>query len=540
MNDNRQQKVEVMLHGTNGRISNLFRSESELQNEGKGGFLNGQIQCNIDNDVETIEKIELSLVSSHESGLHCNYLRVSPSSFEKELNRRDNHVADDQPKRAMSPSSYKVVLIRNSPSTFKIDRTNHDYMPVNGTEVNFWNEKTKTLNLGNKDPQDHSRRIEGLCKNIVKPKSKSEQKSESSNEFVHIREVLRRRKVEELREDVDGRLNNLSEPDKEEKIFQDMEAFEKNELNESISAAQRKKGKFKNLETMLADGEMHKAKLKAAIFTAPKSPNNVVKNISCTINGGREGKLRQYVGYSEWILASNRYGFEIDKTKTNLPVLTSCSIQVLTVFLKTCKLTSKMELDAQFMYRQKAGGEGSSWNTSANEIRIMKINGTSVQRVGDGKTTIQIFVKNTMGTDLNLIKNGIDFEGSKTEFELFLRITVRDESGYIGAEDTVSVNCIDHDCGYDKFLSDQDYNYGEIIKEDTIRSWISRGNIAHVPCHLCEALVIPGRRQYLEEKGTTYKRRCSNHSSDSPDDLKRSRPFGKALAHLTAYITLIF
>ena len=115
-----------------------------------------------------------------------------------------------------------------------------------------------------------------------------------------------------------------------------------------------------------------------------------------------------------------------------------------------------MVIEAQFMYRQKSGGEGSIWNTSAKEIKILEVNGTSVHRVGDGKTALQLFLNNNKGTCLNLTKHGIVGEGNNVEFQLFLKLTIRDESGYIGAEDTVDANCIDHDCSYDQYLAELD------------------------------------------------------------------------------------
>ena len=536
MNDNRPEKVEIILHGTNGRISNLFRSESELQKEGKGGFLKGQIHFNIDTDIETIERIELSTVSSHESELHCNLLRVSNNSFEKEVSRRDNHVSGDHPQCAMSPSAYKVILIRNDNDTFRIDRTKHDYLPCNGTEVCFFDEKCQTLYLGDKDPLDNFVRRPGLCLTPVKPYSKSD----TSKNFVHMREVLKTRKAEELKAHMDEHLPNFTEQEKQQKLSEDMATFEKKQLNcdATRSAANRKKDKIINLETMLSEGEMHKFKLKVVMFTALKLNelhNN--KNV-CNIKSIREKNTSQEVGYSEWILASNRYGFEIDKMKTNLAILTKCSIQVVTVFLKTCKLTSKMVIEAQFMYRQKAGGEGSIWNTSGKEIKILEVNGTSVHRVGDGKTAIQIYLNNKKGTCLNLTKHGIVGGGNNVAFQLFLKLTIRDESGYIGAEDTVDANCIDHDCSYDQYLAelddllnDENNLSRDILKQETIQSRIERRALKFLPCSLCEVLVIPGRRQYLEEKITRDKRRRSNHSSDGPDDWKRSRPFGKAVCY---------
>ena len=66
---------------------------------------------------------------------------------------------------------------------------------------------------------------------------------------------------------------------------------------------------------MLAEEEMHKAKLKVVVFIA----TNVKKGYQ-NPNALSTENVRKMVGYSDWILASNRYGFKIDKIKTSLPI----------------------------------------------------------------------------------------------------------------------------------------------------------------------------------------------------------------------------
>ena len=59
-----------------------FRHESAMQKEGKGGFLKGTISiegANISN--YKLTKMELSLVSDHDSRLHCNLLRIGGKYF---------------------------------------------------------------------------------------------------------------------------------------------------------------------------------------------------------------------------------------------------------------------------------------------------------------------------------------------------------------------------------------------------------------------------------------------------------------------------
>ena len=193
------------------------------------------------------------------------------------------------------------------------------------------------------------------------------------------------------------------------------------------------------------------------------------------------------VGYSDWILASNRYGFKIDKIKTSLPILTNCSMQVLTVLLKTCKLTSKMSIDAEFMHREKNDENVSVASARETGIQIMDVNGTSVHRSGDGKTAaLQIFIKTNMGTNQGDI--------------LVLKLTIRDISGFRVAEDTVECFCIQHFCDYDRYLSEQDNNPAGITKSNTIWSPTDIRELTYHPCCLCMSFVIPGRRQYLNEK----------------------------------------
>ena len=467
-------RLEVVLAKENGRITHLFRSESEFQKEGKGGFLKGYVKINRNDDEdEIIEKIELSLISGHPSEIHCNLIRISNNSFQKDVHRRDGHISEDIRQRAMSPSAYKVILVRASDDKFQINRKNHEYLPDNYKEVQFWDENNHTLYLG-----DNCSRFPGLCLNIVRPLSKE---SESSKNFAHIREVLKTRKREELELILNE--SDMAEEDKQQRFKKEMDDFNKNQLNASTCATHRKKRKLTNLETILADGEMHKTKLKVVIYIRD---NNKLNN----------DNLRKYAGYSEWILAKNRFGFEIDKAKTILTMLTNASIQAVTVDLKTCKFTSKLTIHAEFMHRQMFNDNGSTSTANDNqvkyqgsEIEIMKVNGTSVHRnTIDGKTgALRIFVKTNMGINQGCIPQ-----------DFLMKLTILDESGCICAEDTVDIIWILHTCYFDDALTKQDADYGDIIDINTIKGWLDSEKLRHLPCPLCKVVVLPGRCKYLD------------------------------------------
>ena len=227
------QNIEFMMGGQNGRISHLFRNESHFTDEGKGGFLKGYIKINgIDDEREQIQRIALSLDSKHPTKMHCNLLRVSINSFEKELHQ---NVLEAGRNSTMSPSAYKVILLSSSDgNTFKIDRNNHEYLPINCEEAQFWDKNFHTLNLGDNP---------GLCLNIVKPLSRSEPESKLSKNFIHIRQVIETRKREELELEIDENFSDLTKNDKQQKILRDMDDFKKTELN---STKQKKKKKLLN------------------------------------------------------------------------------------------------------------------------------------------------------------------------------------------------------------------------------------------------------------------------------------------------------
>ena len=522
--------VDIDLNEENGCVNHWFRSESELQNEGKGGFLCGKIRIKgLDTTKECVWKIRLSLLSNHVTQLHCNLLRIGLNSFHKMHHRReDNAQGADS---AMPSTAYSVVLIRESDGTFRIDLSNHGgYLsgrnnPTELREVAFWDESTQTLTLGEKGSQNNrsqngssSEKESGLCLTIVKPLSKQEQKSESTKGYCHIRKVLMKIKEEEILS-ILNKDQSLTSTQKDKELKKQLNEFTRNELNEDSCASKRKKDRTKNLETSLADAEMHKAQLKVEVYIGPK--DGIENN---------NNDMEKVVSTSKWILASNRYGFKISTSSTNAVILDNSSIWLLTVFLDTCKITSKMPIDAQFLYRESDYEE----EVCPDEIEILPINGKSVYRDKLGQVALQIFLRTNSGqTNSDTIWSRV--RRNHKECGIFLRLRVLDESGYVGAEDVIKVSCKPHDCPYDKTISGEDVKYGKIIENATIGRWLKDGLLAHQPCILCQVLGDHARSEYLQKQSSSSigsKRRFSNHGGNS-DNGKKFRTTGKFSYHLT-------
>ena len=512
--------VDIDLKEENGIVNHWFRSESELQNEGKGGFLCGKIRITgVDQSSECVKKIRLSLVSNHSSQLHCNMLRIGLNSFHKQFHKKEDSTQGGD--GTMTPTAYSVVLTRQSENTFKIDLSNHGYLPSGLKEVAFWDESTQTLTLGEKSSQSnrlenslHPEKESGLCLTIVKPLSKQDQKKESSKRYCHIREVLMKRMEEKFLNQLTEDKNLVTEEQNHQELERLKNEFAKKELNEDSSALKRRKErKEKTLESILAEGEMHKGQLKVEVYIGPKNEfennNNEWEKVWCT---------------SKWIQASNRYGFKISKS-TNALILDHSSIWLLTVFLDTCKITSKMPIEAQFLYGRN--GYGYKEEISTEEIEILPINGKSVCRDKLGQVALQIFLKTNSGesnsdTKLNRVRN-------ENEFGIYLRLRVLDESGYVGAEDIINVRCEPHDCPYDKTLSEKDQEYGNIIRDETIQRWQKDGKLTHLPCTACRLMGMHARTEYLSKSpiASQASKRRSSHHSGSKNNEKKCRIYGK-------------
>ena len=247
------------------------------------------------------------------------------------------------------------------------------------------------------------------------------------------------------------------------------------------------------------------------------------------------GGFEKIETFSSWILASNRYGFQIDQTRTNAAILNRSSMQVITIFLEKCEITSKMSIDAQFICTQKYNGDGSKELLSENEIRIMKINGSYVHRIGGCQAALRIYIKTDCGEEtsdtlLNRVRNGIIIDGRKIEFALLLKLMVHDESG-IGAEDTIELKCTPHNCLYDEYLARQDSRFEEIVKDGIVQSWVRSGELKHAKCIVCDLVVSHARKQYLNEVycASKGKRRVSTAVNNDVNYSKRSKNSGNLI-----------
>ena len=197
---------------------------------------------------------------------------------------------------------------------------------------------------------------------------------------------------------------------------------------------------------------------------------------------------------------------------TKSVILENSSIWDLTIFLETCKITSKMQIEAQFLYGQKNNGDGTKDEIGPDEITILPINGKSVYRDKLGQVALQIFIKTKSGEKLNLVKNGMTVDGRHIDIGLYLRLRILDESGYVGAEDTIEVNCLPHDCHYDAQLASEDDKYRDIIKDEVIQRWSDNGTLQYVPCIICKLWGRKARTQYLQKTSSNTagsKRRTS-------------------------------
>ena len=78
-------------------------------------------------------------------------LRISPKN--KEFHRKAHPTTKSATDSVMCPSAYSVVLVRDSDETFKIDRSNHGYLPSGFKENEMWDEENQTLILGEKESE---------------------------------------------------------------------------------------------------------------------------------------------------------------------------------------------------------------------------------------------------------------------------------------------------------------------------------------------------------------------------------------------------
>ena len=171
----------------------LFRSESEVQKEEKGGYLRFISSIKgLDRSREQVEKIEVYLESDHDTKIHPNVLRIS----KKHCLTKNASSKNTKEGGNMQASAHKVTFKRDGNNDMVIDVTDHrSYLSCDLKKEKGWNEDRQELTFGGS---------EGLCTNIIKPLSKQER-----GEKLHIKDVLKYRKADLQDKGSDNDLENF-------------------------------------------------------------------------------------------------------------------------------------------------------------------------------------------------------------------------------------------------------------------------------------------------------------------------------------------
>ena len=469
--------------------SYLFRSESELQGEEKGGYLTGEAQIlGLDSSREEVAQIDMFLESDHPSKIHCNLLRISS----KHCSQKENGHKHKKEKRNMSPKNYKVSLVRNAKNGLVLDTTDHQYLSSSVKDIDCWDETTQTLDIGK------------IKESIVKPLSKQDNGQDCRKSRTHIRDVLKYRKQCELEKQFTS----------QNEVAKHLEIFAQKELG-----AQSKKEKeiSKNLESFLSETQnIHKAKLKFAFWLRPKHDECKGKD-----------HWKKVEGESEWILASNLYSMTIDKKRTNIQILDNASIRLLTIMLIDCQATLALKFEAEFLYQQVIDNVTIEEQIDDEEIEIIQVKSSNLERchqiqrvlrIGGSKThALQFFYKSRSGPILQKVCN--------RQGNIILKMKMLDATR-IGIWHTVDVGVIEHDCQYDKTLQRYDDLNGEIATEEKIEHWKNTGRLLFRPCSLCKYDGCHARKQYHAEAQTHLPcrgKRRSAQNSDGDGMEKRNR-----------------
>ena len=452
------QTASIRLH----ERSCLFRSESEVQKEEKGGYISFTSSIKgLDRSTEQVEMIEVYLESDHATKIHSNPLRIS----KKHCLTKNAGAKNNRDGGSMQASSYKVTLKRDENNDMVVDVTAHrSYLSCDLKKVQCWDEDRQELTFGGG---------EGLCTNIIKPLSKQEK-----GEKLHIRDVLKYRKVE----------------------FQD-------------------KGSDNDLETFFSKTQnVHKAKIKIIYYVVSTTEADGEHN-------NKTKEMRKVEAGSDWILATNLYTLEIDHQRTNLKILDSSTVWLLTIMLGRCEATLALNFEPKFVFRETLKNKHAKEHpVSKNEIEILQIPKrqrnqnlmeTSMTRIGNSKThTLQMYVRTKSGTIMNMAK--------KNEGKIVLKIQMLDESG-VGVCDDIEVGIIEHDCPFDQNLASYDWQYDKIIKDEKVQELLSTAEITHLPCSMCKLQGCHARKQFhVEAKDDAkVKRRPSNYTDLEVKDNKR-------------------
>ena len=85
-------------------------------------------------------------------------------------------------------------------------------------------------------------------------------------------------------------------------------------------------------------------------------------------------EMRKVETRSDWILATNLYTLEIDHRRTNLKILDSSTVWLLTIMLSRCEATLALNFEPEFVFRENVENEHTKEHpVSKNEIEILQI-----------------------------------------------------------------------------------------------------------------------------------------------------------------------
>ena len=472
----------------------LFRSESELQEEEKGGYLTGDAQLvGLDLSTEEVTKIEIYLESNHPSKMHCNSFRIS----KKHSQMKTNGFKNKKEKQNMSAETQYIKIVRDKNNKMVLDPTNHkSYFPTDVKDIDIYNENTQTLKFGGPN---------ALNILIWKPLSKQENGKDTGNRRITIKDVLMYKKQLELQQQFES----------PEKVSEELDKFKRDQLGPQ---SKKEKEKSTNLLNFLSESQnIHKAKLKL-VYTIRQ------KNLEINHNGSESYKKVEAV--TEWILASNLYTMAIDKERTDIQLLDNASIRLLNVMLSDCQATLALRFEAEFYYQQIIDELIIEEPIAEEEIEIIQMKtpdnfqpSQSVLRIGGSKThTLQFYYKSKCGSILKKVKDGLG--------TIVLKIKMLDDSG-IGMWDAVKAGIIEHDCQYDKTIQYYDDLNNEISNEEKIKHWIASNRLSTPPCILCKYDGCHARKQFHVETQKTLtgkgKRRHSQNSDPVGTESKRNR-----------------
>ena len=450
-----------------------FRHESAMQNEEKGSFLKGQIKIGGSDDKGyNIVKIEISLISNHESELHCNLLRIGGSQFKRNETASKSNVNGEMT-CAMSPSSYKVRFIRDQDDKLIIDTDAHksyllpDIDNRQKSIPSLVDKSTKCLRLGEG----------GLHLTVIKTVEDGRR-----NNFVHFLDVLKRRYKEEQC------------PSYPQKCSDDWDCVNCIRFAEKklCMSSMSKKLKRKCSNAMDPADEILNDQNNGSIpeIEIPNESGNLAYFMK---NGGihqgilkvetwleKDSVIEKSVGYSELLFARMRFNIEIDTTCSDYAILDNASLYSLIIVLAKSGAVKSKRIDAQFVYRHKSDKFEVERDVSTNEISIINIFNHPVRRVGAKGDTLQIFFRASKGTTLA--------SASQQEYILSIILKLVDNNGFVGNKSKLDLECYPHECTFDQDLKAVDKLYDSFNHKTSLQR--------NPRCLPCTMLVQKARKQY--------------------------------------------